>query len=400
MNSAPETVSRPLGARRVAVVTAMVFLVALNLRPALTSVGPLLPVFAPELGLNESAQGVLGGLPVLAFAAISPFVYLMTRRIGMDRAVFATLMLLATGLLIRSYLGLSGMWAGTVIIGCAIGIGNVLVPTLVKRDYRTRVSKATGVYSACITVAASVASAVAVPMSEWFGWQNALALWAIPVVIVALLWLPRTRVDAGADDDGRLAVRPRSVWRQSVAWYAAIFMGLQSTTFYFMITWLPTIEIASGVGKQQAGMHLFAYQIVGIASALSAPLLMRRQNSQVEATVITSIPMLLGLLGLLLAPQAGLIWAIFAGLGSGGSLAVALSLIGLRGRTNLETTKMSGMVQCFGYLMAALGPMLAGVLADTTGGWTAALVAMVVVCLLQLIVAVPAGRGRREVSHS
>lgn len=377
------------------VMSAMIFLVALNLRPALTSVGPLLPVFGPELGLGESLQGLLGSLPIFAFAAVSPFVYLLTKRVGMDRSVFITLMLLAIGLIVRSYVGLPGLWAGTVIVGLAIGIGNVLVPTIVKRDFSTRVSKATGLYSACITVAASIASAVAVPMSGWIGWQASLAVWAALAIVIALLWLPRTRSGVEADADQGNATAFPSVWRQPVAWYAAIFMGLQSTGFYFMITWLPTIEVASGTGKEQAGLHLFAYQIVGIGAALAAPLLMRRGNSQTLATVVTSIPMLVALSGILVLPELSLLWVLVAGLGSGGSLAVALSIIGLRGRTDLETTKLSGMAQSFGYLLAALGPLLAGVLTDVTGGWNAALIAMIGVSAVQLLIAAPAGRGRK-----
>src|SRR5690625_7449406 len=152
------------------VLVALVFLVALNLRPALTSVGPLLPRIGEDLGLNEGMLGLLAALPLLAFALISPLVQHPARRFGMERSLLAALLLLAAGTVIRSYTGNAGLWAGTMIVGCAIAVGNVLVPTLVKRDYAGHVSLATGIYSACITVAASIASVVAVPLAGSYGW--------------------------------------------------------------------------------------------------------------------------------------------------------------------------------------------------------------------------------------
>ena len=243
-------------------------------------------------------QGLLGSIPLLTFAVVSPIVHRVSHRLGMERAIQLALGLLAVGVIIRSYVGVSGLWVGTVVVGCAIAIGNVLVPTLVKRDYSSHVSRATGIYSACITIAASTASASAVPLQSRVGWQGALAFWAIPVVIVALLWLPRARTSDPDVTSAPVENSTGSVWRQPTAWLVTAFMGLQSTTFYFMVTWLPTIEIAGGISPHQAGWHLFLYQIVGIGSALAIPRLMIRPDSQVAACVVASIPMLLGILGL------------------------------------------------------------------------------------------------------
>ncbi|MDT0158770.1 MFS transporter [Microbacterium sp. ARD32] len=188
-----DTASTREGASRwwVPVLVALIFLVPLNLRPALTSVGPLLPQIGEDLRVNEGMQGLLGALPLLAFALVSPLVQHPARRFGMERCLLAALVVLAAGVLIRSYTGSVGLWAGTMIVGCAIAVGNVLVPTIVKRDCAGHVSLATGVYSACITIAASVASAVAVPLANSAGWRGSLAFWAIPALVVAVLWIPR-----------------------------------------------------------------------------------------------------------------------------------------------------------------------------------------------------------------
>jgi cyanate transporter len=377
------------------VVTALVFVVALNLRPSLTSVGPLLPQISAEEGLSPSAQGLLGALPLLGFALVSSSVHRASRRLGMERAVLAGLVVLIVGIVARSYTGDAGLWIGTAILGGAIAVGNVIVPAIVKRDYPAHVSRATGVYSACIGVAASVSSAVAVPMAITAGWRSALAFWAIPAAIAAVLWLPRcipaAPVAEVAPDDARSGV---TVWKQPMAWYLTGFMGLQSTAFYILITWLPTIETEAGISATRAGAHLFIFQIVGIAAGLAIPTLMRRPESQVGAAITASVPIVVGVLGLLLAPGLAVLWAVIAGLGSGASLVVALSMISLRGRTHHETTQLSGMAQSVGYLVAAAGPVLAGLLAQHTGTARAALVLLTVLALLQTAIAIPAGKDR------
>ncbi|AXE38873.1 putative transporter YycB [Acidipropionibacterium virtanenii] len=378
---------------------ALVFLVALNLRPALTAVGPVLPRIGAELRLGEGAQGLIGSLPLLAFAAVSPLVHRIAARLGADRTVLIALVLLAAGIVVRSATGTPGLWAGTVVVGSAIAIGNVLVPVLVRRDYSGRVSAATGVYSACITLAAALASAAAVPLADALGWRAALGIWALPAGAVAVVWISRCSgapVDRSREaGDGTAGDAPAvvgSLWRRRQTWLVTAFMGLQSTSFYTTVTWLPTIEAASGQTPAAAGMHLFVFQCVGIASGLAIPSLMRNPSSQVGAALAASLPLFIGLLGLLTAPGAAVVWVAVAGLGSGASLVVALSLIGMRGRSTAETARLSGAAQSAGYLMAALGPVLIGRLAGETGGWTVPLAVMAALALAQSVVAVPAGR--------
>lgn len=378
---------------RAAILAALVFLVSINLRPALTSVGPLLPQIGHDTGLGKSMQGLFTSVPLLMFAVISPLVHLLSRRVGMERAILLALVALAGGIVVRSFAGSGGLWAGTVVLGAAIAVGNVLVPTLIKRDYNAHISLATGVYSAVITLAASAGAVLAVPLAGPFGWRGSLAFWAIPAVIIVLLWLPRTRSSDTTTDprDATMAVTT-SVWRRPTAWILTAFMGVQSTTFYVLTAWLPTIEIAAGRSDLEAGLRLFVYQVVGIFSAVAIPRMMRRPDSQVGAAVTASVPMLIGVLGLLLLPELGLLWAIVAGLGSGAALAVALSLISLRGRSDHDTTQLSGMAQSFGYLLAAVGPIVAGYLAQETGSWHAALVMLVVLSVVQVVIAVAVGR--------
>ncbi|SDS74108.1 MFS transporter [Actinoplanes derwentensis] len=375
---------------------AAVFLVALCLRPAITAVGPVLPQVGVGVGLGESALGLLGALPLLAFAVVSPQIHRASGRLGMERAVLVALLVLAVGAVVRSWTGVVGLWVGTVIIGCAISVGNVLVPAIVKRDYAANMSRATGSYTAFLTVAAATASAVAVPIADAVDWRLALGVWGLPALVVAAAWAPRAR--SVPEREPIRTTGDVAVWRQPRAWWITAFMGLQSTSFYVLVTWLPTIEVANGVPERTAGVHLFVFQGMGIVGGLAIPLLLNGWPRL--GAVMASLPMVLAVTGLLLTPHLAVLWAAIAGIGQGAALVTALTLISLGGTTDAATTRLSGMAQSFGYLLAAAGPVAAGVLAERTGGWRSALVMVIALGLVQVVAGAAAGRSREQVLRS
>jgi CP family cyanate transporter-like MFS transporter len=382
---------------RSSLITATAFVVALSLRPALTAVGPVLPRIGVDLHLGEAAQGLLGTLPLLAFAVASPLVHLAARRLGMERAVFVSLLVLAVGSALRPYTGQAGLWIGTAVVGAAIAVGNVLVPVIIKRDYAAHVSRATGIYTAFITGGAAIASILAVPIADAVDWRLSLAVWGGLAVLVAVIWLPRTLAPepapAATADDGP---PPVSVWRQPMAWMVTAFMGLQSTSFYLFVNWLPTIEISTGgVSERATGVHLFVFQVFGLIGGLTIPLLLKHATDQRAGLMTASTPILVALLGLLLAPHLAIVWAVIGGLGQGAGLVAALTLISLRGRGHHETTQLSGMAQAVGYTLAAAGPVVAGYLTQATGGWSTTLIVFAVLAATQLTLGFVAGRDQR-----
>ncbi|WUJ71287.1 MFS transporter [Kribbella soli] len=389
--------TEPVTRERSALITATAFVVALSLRPALTAVGPVLPRIGLDLHLGEAAQGLLGTLPLLAFAVASPLVHLASRRFGMERAVFVSLLVLALSSALRPYTGHAGLWIGTVVVGAAIAVGNVLVPVIIKRDYAGNVSRATGVYTAFITGGAAIASILAVPIADAVDWRLSLAVWGGLAVLVAVIWLPRTLSPepmpaASVKDD----TPPVSVWRQPTAWLVTGFMGLQSTSFYLFVNWLPTIEISTGgVSERATGVHLFLFQVFGLIGGLSIPFLLKHPTNQRAGLMTASTPILVALLGLLLAPQLAIVWAVVGGLGQGAGLVAALSLISLRGRGHHETTQLSGMAQAVGYTLAAAGPVVAGYLTQVTGGWSTTLIVFAVLSATQVTLGFVAGRDNR-----
>ena len=389
--------TEPMTRERSSLITATAFVVALSLRPALTAVGPVLPRIGLDLHLGEAAQGLLGTLPLLAFAAASPLVHLASRRFGMERAVFVSLLVLAASSALRPYTGQAGLWIGTAVVGGAIAVGNVLVPVILKRDYAAHVSRATGIYTAFITGGAAIASILAVPIADAVDWRLSLAVWGGLAVLVAALWLPRT-LSPEPMPSARPAdeTPPVSVWRQPMAWLVTGFMGLQSTSFYLFVNWLPTIEITTGgASERSTGVHLFVFQVFGLIGGLSIPLLLKHPTNQRAGLMTASTPILVALIGLLLAPHLAIVWAIVGGLGQGAGLVAALSLISLRGRGHHETTQLSGMAQAVGYTFAAAGPVVAGYLVQVTGGWSTTLGVFAMLAATQVMLGYAAGRDTR-----
>ena len=377
-----------------------VLAIAANLRPALTAVGPLVGLIGADLGLGAPALGLLGAVPLVAFAVVSPLVHRLGRRLGHDRAVLVASVVLVLGTAIRSLPGTGtvGLWLGTALLGAAIAVSNVTLPALIKRDFAREVPLVTGLYTAVLSTTAAFASGLALPIARVGGWRLGIGVWALLSVLALLVWLPRS---LRAEQPAPAAAGPRptlparaSMWSSAVAWQVTAVMGTQATTFYLLVTWLPTIEMSHGVPPVAAGWHLFLYQVVGVGGGLLVTLFMRGRTDHRLVGAGVTLTMLVGVLGLLVVPSLSLLWIVVAGLSGGSSLVVALALVGERSRTAGDAAKLSGMVQSVGYLLAVAGPIGAGVLFELTGSWTWPLVGVLGVGLVQLVVVWLAGRDR------
>lgn len=381
-----------------------VVLVATSMRPALTSVGPVLDRIGLDTGLPATGLGLLAAVPLLAFAAISPLVHRVTVRWGIDRTLLTALLLLAAGVGLRSVAGPVWLWGGTMIIGTAIAVINVLLPAVVKRDFPGHVPRITASYSAVMNGTAAVASGVSVPLAELLpaDWRGALVIWSGPALIAAIAWLLRMRTlrRRAARESATVAVPPspvgpeRTMWRSALAWQVTLTMGLQSTIFYILATWLPSIEVGHGLPPAVAGLHLLILQLAGMVTAWTLGSTLSRWRDQRAIGVSLAAGMIIAMAGILLAPAAMVLWVIIAGMCSGSSIMMALTLIGLRTRSATQTTRLSGMAQSVGYLMAAGGPIAAGWLHTRTGDWPPVLVLIIVLAAGHGIFGYLAGRDR------
>ncbi|UVL62628.1 CynX/NimT family MFS transporter [Pseudomonas sp. B21-032] len=346
-------------------------LVALNLRPALSSMAPLLGQVSDNLSLSASQAGLLTTLPVLCLGLFAPLAPVLARRFGSERVILGILLVLAAGIAVRSAFGSTGVFVGSIMAGASIGVIGVLLPGIVKRDFPKHAGTLTGVYTMALCLGAAMAAGATVPLSERLGdsWSLGLGFWLIPALLAALIWLPQARQGHGAH---HVAYRVRGLLRDPLAWQVTLYMGLQSSLAYIVFGWLPSILIGRGLSPTQAGLVLSGSVIVQLLSSLSAPWLATRGKDQRLAIVVVMLMALAGLFGCLYAPLEGLWgWAIVLGLGQGGTFALALTLIVLRSKDAHVAANLSSMAQGIGYTLASMGPFAVGLVHDLTGGWNA-----------------------------
>jgi MFS transporter, CP family, cyanate transporter len=367
-------------------------LIAANLRPSITGVGPLLSTIQEDLALSGTAAGLLGSLPVLIFAAFAPLASL-ARRLGGERMLLAGMLALVVGLLVRSEGHVATLFAGTVILSMGLASTNVLLPVLVKQHYPEHVPALTTAYATIMGCVAALASGIAVPLARSLpgGWQASLASWALPAIIGIVFWFPNARAPKKKVAS---ATSPHihPPWRTSVAWQITGFMGLQSSVFYVVINWFPAILRDHGFSDSAAGWLLTIYQVAALLAGLAVPSLMRRFKDQRGLAFCTSALAALSILGILVAPRQAVFWMTLLGCASGPSLILALSFMGLRARTQQSAAALSLMAQGVGYLFAAFGPVVFGLLHDYTGGWTIGLMGVIAVTVGQALSGLGAGR--------
>jgi len=368
-------------------------LVALNLRPALSSMAPLLSEVSQSLGLSAAKAGLLTTLPVLCLGLFAPLAPILARRFGSERVVLGILLTLTCGILLRSSFGEVGLFAGSILSGASIGIIGVLLPGIVKRDFAKQAGTMTGVYTMALCLGAAVAAGSTVPLSHYFGgsWTVGLGFWIVPAVLAALFWWPQTRQRHGQH---QAAYRVRGLFRDRLARQVTLYMGLQSSLAYIVFGWLPSILIGRGLTPTEAGLLLSGSIMVQLLSSLTAPWLATRGKDQRLAILLVMLLTLAGLYGCLYAPLNQLwVWGVVLGLGQGGTFSLALTLIVLRSRDSHVAANLSSMAQGVGYTLASLGPFAVGVVHDWTGNWSAVGWIFGIIGLAAILAGMGAGRA-------
>ncbi len=382
-----------------------ILLIAANMRPALTSVGPLLDAVCRTLGLTATTAGVVNTLPLAACALVGFFAH-YANKIGMEKSLFAALVALAAGTLIRSAGSAAAFFLGTALLGAGIGVCNVLLPSLIKRDFPRHVNLLVPAIVIMMGAVASTASAIVAPLSKALSgdWRIPLGIWGIGALLAIALWIPQMRAaacSAGRFDSGapaepvcELPLNGRTaVWRSPLAWEVTAFMGMQLMNFYVTVAWFPLVLQSRGMSPESSGVMITVFQLVAMGIGFVMPLLINRGKDQRLISLVFSLALVIGVAGLALVPNAALLWLVLAGLGSGGSVILAFSFISLRADNHLQATVLSGMSQSIGYLIGAVGPILFGVLFDVTGGWSVSLFALAGAAVIQTWFGLRAGRA-------
>ncbi|WP_030753385.1 CynX/NimT family MFS transporter [Streptomyces sp. NRRL F-5135] len=414
-------------------------LAALNLRPAITSLGALLEEVRDGLQMSGSVAGVLTSVPPLCFAVFGFAAPRLARRFGPGAVVFAGLVAITAGLLVRPFAGgTAGFLAASAFALMGIAVSNVLMPVIVKRYFPDRVGTMTGLYSMAMALGTAVAAAATVPLTDALGggWRLGLGIWALLAAVALVPWagLIRDRGEAAAPSgamagtdatassarkgtgtasaagtapapgsapasvpasvSGAASVSGGGLWRSRTAWALACFFGLQATGAYITMGWMPQVFRDAGVPAGTAGLLLALTMVMGVPLAFVIPRAAARLRNQGPIVLVLGACGLTAYAGLYLAPAAGAwVWALLLGV-SNCSFPLALTMIGMRSSTGAGVVRLSAFAQSTGYLLSIPGPLLVGVLYQRTGGWGLPIALMAALLVPQMVAGVVAGRDR------
>lgn len=399
---------------RLITITILIILVACNLRAPFTGAGALINTISDEFSLSPGMSGLLTTIPLLAFAAVSPLVVPLAERIGAGRLLLASSIVLGAGVSIRSLLGGIGLFAGTVIIGSAIAVGNVLLPAIIKSKFPQKIETMTSLYTVVMQIVSAVSTAVSVPLSVAFGWQAALGVWLIMAICAAAvcfvcrsLCLSCVSDGLGTGDDngqdsgvsenarkndgaasagnelGRAAAKISSVkagtarmngsiYRSPMTWWVTLYMGIQSMMFYSFIAWLSPMLQTKGYNDVVSGCLLSVYVIMGMAGSAMLPFIMKKNKNQSVTGVLLGALYLAGMICMLLAGYFAVLLAgiLLCGFCSGTCISFSMALFGLHTSNGQSASHLSAVAQSAGYLVAAIGPVALGKLFDLTASWS------------------------------
>lgn len=368
-----------------------IMLVAANLRPAVVAVGPLVGEIKAATGWSSSVTGLLTTLPVLVFGLAAPIAPRCAARFGIERTVFGALFVLTVAIAVRLVPTSAALFAGSALAGAGIGVCNVVLPSLIKRDFAHRSGLMTGLYSMTLSGGAAAAAALTIPINNALGgnWRMALASWGAFAAVAMAVWVPQLwrmhRVDTGPAQ--------KSLWGNKIAWAITIFMAAQSLIFYTFAAWLPEYLIDRGMSPAGAGGVLALAQVAGLVMSLIAPIVAGRFDDQRAITGLALLVSAVGLVGLLTTDSLPTLWVMLVMCGPGASISLALLFMVLRSTSTAQTSQVSGMAQSVGYLLAAVGPVAIGALHDLTGSWTVAMSALSLPLIAQAASTMVAGKN-------
>jgi MFS transporter, CP family, cyanate transporter len=356
-------------------------LVALNVRTAVSSLSPIIPFIRDDFELSNLAVSFLGMLPPLGFALSGLIAPIITRRIGLEAALLTLLATIALGSVIRA---VSGDWSllsvGTMLALVGMGMGNVLLPVVVRKYFPDRIGSMTALYLVIVSIGAFSPPLIAVPVAEAAGWRVSLGQWAVVALIASIPWLfalRQNKVEEPVVTQALtipISVRHVKIWKSPTAMAMVVIWAVSALNGYAIFAWLPQILMdESGSTPAEAGILLALYAAMGIPAALSMPVLAVRYPNQAPLIYLSGILFFVGYGGLIFLPGFwSWAWVLLAGLGPI-LFPLNLALFNIRTRSQETLLRISGFAQGFGYLAAATGPLVIGVLHELTGTWTSSL---------------------------
>jgi len=372
-----------------------VIFIAANLRAPITSVGPVILEITEQLNLTHVLVGLITAIPLISFAVLSIFTPDIARKVGLERLLLYSLLLLAIGLFTRSTGSVFFLFLGAAFIGIAITVGNVLMPAFIKKEYPNKTGLITGIYlvSMNLTSALAVGYSIQVGQMSGLGWKGSIGLWGILAVLGFFIWLPQVRKRTIPNSSNNSVAG--SLWKSRLAWQVSFFMGLQSFMFYILAAWLPAILQSWGMSPDRSGWMLSYVQMGQVPMMLIAPVMAARMKNQTPLLRGTFILLLIGLTGIIFGKtEYVVVSVVLMGISLGMAFALATMFFVLRTRNTSEAANLSGMAQSVGYLIAACGPPIFGALYSLTGNWFIPLIFLVVAAIALFITGLASSKNK------
>lgn len=370
----PRPTPAPTLARRI-LLGASVVLIAFNLRPVFASLSVVLPEIIKATGLSATAASLLTTLPIVCLGVFAPLAPGLGRRFGTERTLLGCMVLILVGTVLRGTGNIPLLFLASAIAGSGIAVSNVLLSGLVKRDFASQAALMMGLYTMAVCGGAASAAGLTVPIEHALGggWTMALAMWALPAALVTLIWAPQALPLKPVPSESGFTVR--GLWRDRLAWQVTFFMGLQSALAYIVMGWLAPILRERGLGSETAGYVVSLSVMTQVVTCLVVPALAVKLRNQRGLAIALAMLTVGAMLAMLFAPLDGVFgvwaWAVLLGIAQGGTFALALTMIVLRSPDSHVAAHLSGMAQGVGYMVAAFGPLVAGLLHGWTGSFRA-----------------------------
>ncbi|MBY6572353.1 MFS transporter [Rhodococcus sp. BP-253] len=377
-------------------VFAAIIVSALTLRAAVTSISPLFGRIGDDLHFGSGVIGLVGMLPPAMFAVFGLLTPVIAKRTGLERAALIAMTMTTVGMAVRAFApGTVSLLVLSALALAGMGIGNVVIPPLVKRYFSDRLAVVSTMYICAMQISTLAPPLLTVPVANAHGWRISIGVWAVVGLAAAVPWLGVVLARRGRDvadvsgEEGSAAVHEEStgrIWRSSLAWGMVGMFAMTSFITYAMLTWLPTLLTDAGIGEAAAGASVAAFGAMGLVTSLGAPSLCARLRNPYGLVVVAAVFYLVGFAGLHWSPASGtVVWVCLLGLGTL-TFPMSLTLMNLRTRTPAGSSGLSGFTQGLGYVVSSMGPLSFGLLHSLSGGWGVP-VLVLTVCVAVLLVA-------------
>lgn len=388
-----------------AIALAGIIFIAFNISSPSVAVGALIDFIRTDLHMSHIAVSLINTVTITVIACFSPIASKIGAKSGLEKTLFGGLFLILIGLLARASGSVAALFAGTVVLGMGISVGNTITPSIIKKNFPDKVDVVSGIYTTAISGCAALASAICVPLCTGLnlGWNKALAVFGIFAATAIVLWIPliinkeenENRDGGKANAIESAAVTFKQLLKTPLAWCVALFYGFQSFDFNGLVTWLTPVLKSYGYSPYTSGFMLSYFQIVSMPASLLTPLLFRKFKDQKVIGGVSGGLFLLGILGLICGGSKPLmfVWLTLMGLGSGSTFALSISYMAMRASHVKNVAMLTGMSQLVGSLIGALGPFTAGLLYDLTASWALTFILFLLITAGLTVTGILAGRN-------